>query len=657
MTKTIEQIHLVKLFNRLGFKGPDGGLCHGIVMTWISSVTIERESEFWERNNWLFKQIIADTPGDTFRERARAIHNDLKKALEAAGEIDIDDDKLREQTVKLYFEKINKNIEAFETFINKARDSAVLKKGKNLSIEEQQVFELLAFANTVELFLQPDTYHKQGLFESSTELRTLGQKDAAAVSRITQPKPLSDLGGLTEISKKYFIYDNNELQDYFTVLRDYLKSASTKNINIPILIAANKHAVGLRFDIKEDKWLLMDPNHMGEVWVSHDNIVKELKSAFFQENTPYMAFEISQYSSNSKKNEIDELNRSDSNEIKSFTAVQQEIKDAARRVAGTGETMLYYAAKNGDLEFAEALIKEGAISIQANKLYPQHAACAQGYVNIVELFNKYSDRFDLNIAGEAGTLPIDCALDQDQVLVVKELYKIKNDFDKNEHLNTAISKGSYRVVNYLLDIGVKPRAESISLATHNDSPDMFRLLLKHQNINTNQLSLIDAVLTVGCPSEDFLFKESNREMVFGKSVAKLHALDDGLSDTLLEESLSTGTERLTRYLVLKVAADLHKSEYAKDDIVSLKKDLTLSVLNSIYANELSSQINYELLKKIRMMTNDKIDSLGSYIQSLKSPVDSGDLFSNPRNVVLEKLIAKIDDYKKTQANKPNQVNS
>jgi len=281
-------------------------------------------------------------------------------------------------------------------------------------------------------------------------------------------------------------------------------------------------------------------------------------------------------------------------------------------------------------------------------------ACAYGRVKIVELFNKYSDRFDLNIAGETGTLPIDYALDNDQLIVVKELYKIKNDFNKNEHLNTAISKNCYGIVNYLLSSGVKPTVESLSQSTYCNSPELFRLLLEYQDINTSRLSLIDTILARSLNNE-FLFKENNRGIVFGKSTAKLHTLDNESNDTLLEESLSEGTERLTSYLVRKLAAELHKSEHAKYDITGLKKDLTLEILSAIYTNGLPPKMNYELLKKIRMVTNDGADGLRSYIQSLKLTIIEN-VFSSPHNVVLDNLIEKIDLYKSTQANKPTQSN-
>lgn len=129
------------------------------------------------------------------------------------------------------------------------------KKGKDLSEEDRDLLEILAFFDSLELYHLP--HHHTPLFNSQTMLI---QGDLNSITPFAGSKDLESKGGLASLHKELLLYNHYELIQYLNQLSSILENnQSLSNQPFGILLSSNHHAISLSYT-KNNGWRFMDIN-------------------------------------------------------------------------------------------------------------------------------------------------------------------------------------------------------------------------------------------------------------------------------------------------------------------------------------------------------------------------------------------------------------
>jgi ankyrin repeat protein len=360
------------------------------------------------------------------------------------------------------------------------------KKGKNLTKEDHELLDILAFYDGLALYHVPHRY--TDLFKAS-----YNQGAVEHISHFAASDKMIDRGGLEEIYSEPVIYTELEIKDYLDKLGAIL--ALTDGLAqepIGILFSSSTHAIATTY-VPGVGWQLMDINqYPSESFCLEDTltIAKKLVAGFKQVTgfkqhvkSPYIAFNVSLITAGldprrpQLKEQFDLFKKSHvlSKDMAcrrggvglawiaasyGHANVIAELKENGadlNEVNDDGMTPTYVAAQNGHVHVLIELKKGGAYLNKANNigLTPAYIAARQGHADVIVALKMGGA--DLNKASNEGETPAFTAADQGHAHVIAALIMGGADLNKADNMGLtpvwiAAHNGHLEVVRYLLSV-------------------------------------------------------------------------------------------------------------------------------------------------------------------------------------------------------------
>lgn len=388
---------VLNCFLKLGYSDVEG-VCHGISIRWLEACLLGEEHVFRERIKHL--------------ERIVSSGQDIVKLMEAVKE----------------------------------------KKGKNLSKEDEDLLDILAFFESLDLYHAP--YRHTELFGLSSDSN---QKNIAFHSDLAASDKINALGGLTQVYSQALIPDEAELKHYLDELGFIMQagSGSSKDV-IGVVLSSFNHTLAVTYK-PGNGWGFMDINQyppkvykVEETGQLAKMIIKGLNS---DPPSPYLALDASIYTT-TRNPQVYSLT-TQLGQFKSSHVMTQEM--ASREQNGMG--LAWIAARIGDVALISELAKHQVDLNKADKdgFTPAHLAVQHGDVALISELGKH--RVDFNKATKHGVTPAHLAAQQGDVAVIIELARHGVDFNKaNESGATpahlAAQNGHIAVITELAKHGV-----------------------------------------------------------------------------------------------------------------------------------------------------------------------------------------------------------
>ncbi|MDX1837286.1 ankyrin repeat domain-containing protein [Legionella taurinensis] len=360
------------------------------------------------------------------------------------------------------------------------------KKTPQLTIDApDNPWEITAFFDGVELYHQGSFYRH--LFESNKA--PLAQ-NASIIMPFVMPQ-VFDKNPIEAFKPFTGAYTRNELQNYFSSLRDTL----LKNPNqepIAMILGISTHVITVGYNPKKDMWYFIDPNRLPTQRIQGEDslIADKVLSAFSPFSTnptkTCTVFSTQIYTKN-KENINKPLARwQDSEqwkEIHCATAAKTTL------TCFDGTSWLFMAAREGDTDKMSELFKAGADPNQANSngTTPLYIALQFGHMDIVKQL--IENKVNINQTNKTGVTPLFMAAQHGHIHVVKLLIELKADVHKARDddltpLYIAAQNGHTEVVKLLLEHKADPNkahqcgATPLFAAAQNGHFDVVVLLLK-----------------------------------------------------------------------------------------------------------------------------------------------------------------------------------
>ncbi|HAT1796768.1 TPA: ankyrin repeat domain-containing protein [Legionella pneumophila] len=427
---------VLNCFLKLGYSDVEG-VCHGISIRWLEACLLGEEHVFHERIKHL--------------ERIVSSGQDIVMLMDAVKE----------------------------------------KKGKNLSKEDEDLLDILAFFDSLDLYHAP--YRHTELFGLSSDSN---QKNIAFHSDLAASDKINALGGLTQVYSQALIPDEAELKHYLDELGFIMQagSGSSKDV-LGVLLSSFNHTLAVTYK-PGNGWGFMDINQyppkvykVEETGLLAKMIIKGLNSV---PPSSYLALDASIYTT-TRNPQVYSLT-TQLGQFKSSHVITQEI--ASREQNGMG--LAWIAARIGDVALISELAKHQVDLNKADKdsFTPAHLAVQHGDVALISELGRH--QVDFNKAAKHGVTPAHLAAQQGDVAVIVELARHGVDFNKaNESGSTpahiAAQNGHVAVITELAKHGVdfnkanENGATPAHLAARNGHVAVIAELAKH-GVNFNKAS-------------------------------------------------------------------------------------------------------------------------------------------------------------------------
>jgi hypothetical protein len=391
---------VIELFLKLGYTKIEG-LCHGLAIRWLEACFLGEEGHYDARINRINKLVSS-------KEDIVQLVNVLKA-----------------------------------------------KKGKSLTKEDKELFDLLAFFDSVELYHSPGEH--SALFNrsyKSASIDIISQSDFASSDKIRSK------GGLAQIYSEPMILTTAELTKYLEDLGKVLQKDGVAKDTFGVVLTSINHSIALNYKPNVG-WGFMDINQYPAQFFKLDKpnavkiIAEKIMSGFdFNKKGGPIAFNASVITTQNSAS-IPKLTQ----KLKQFKETHIMTKELALRekegvglaliaaqqghvsvIADLGKykadlnkagfTPAYVAATNGHVAVIEELAKHKADLNKADKegCTPAYTAAAHGYFLVIAELAKH--KADINKAQKDGYTPAYIAANNGHVSVIKELAKHKVDLNK-----------------------------------------------------------------------------------------------------------------------------------------------------------------------------------------------------------------------------------
>ncbi|HAU3847400.1 ankyrin 3 [Legionella pneumophila] len=307
--------------------------------------------------------------------------------------------------------------------IVKLMDAVKEKKGKNLSAEDQDLLDIQAFFDSLDLYHMP--YRHTELFGLSSDSN---QKNIAFHSDLAASDKINALGGLSQVYSQALIPDEAELKHYLDELGFIMQagSGSRKDV-LGVLLSSFDHTLALTYK-PGNGWGFMDINqYPSKVFKTEETgllakmIIKGLNSV---PSSNYIALDASIYTT-TRNPQVYSLS-TQLGQFKSSHVITPEI--ASREQNGMG--LAWIAARIGDIALISELAKH---QIDLNKAEENgftlaHLAVQQGDVALISELARHG--VDFNKPAKHGVTTAHFSAQQGDVAVIAELAKYGVDFNK-----------------------------------------------------------------------------------------------------------------------------------------------------------------------------------------------------------------------------------
>ncbi|BCZ97797.1 hypothetical protein LEG80045_20530 [Legionella pneumophila] len=373
--------------------------------------------------------------------------------------------------------------------IVKLMDAVKEKKGKNLSKEDEELLDILAFFDSLDLYHTPYRHTELfGLSSNSNFTNIAFHSDFAASDKI------SALGGLTQVYSQALIPNEVELKHYLDELGFIMQagSGSSKDV-IGVVLSSFNHTLAVTYKPGEG-WGFMDINqYPSKVFKTEETgllakrIIKGLNSV---PPSSYLALDASIYTT-TRNPQVYSLT-TQLGQFKSSHVMTQEI--ASREQHGMG--LAWIAARIGDIGLILELAKHQVDLNKADKdgFTPAHLAVLHGDVTFISELARH--QVDFNKVTKHGVTPAHLAAQQGDVAVIAELARNGVNFNKtsrsgNTPAHLAAQNGHVAAIIELAKYGVdfnktNERGDtSAHLAARNGHVAVIAELAKH-GVNFNK---------------------------------------------------------------------------------------------------------------------------------------------------------------------------
>lgn len=167
---------------------------------------------------------------------------------------------LGDEAEEAFFNRIDYICEISIAEINSAIKLVKEKRGRNLTEDDKKLIDLLSFFEGIRLYLYP--FKHREVFGG----QFISQSDAERISSITSSIELSKNLNSQAISSLPIVYsklvtgNKRKLIDFFMHLKNFLIALSDENI--VLTLGSGFHRIGLRFNVKKNKWISVDANNL-----------------------------------------------------------------------------------------------------------------------------------------------------------------------------------------------------------------------------------------------------------------------------------------------------------------------------------------------------------------------------------------------------------
>ena len=381
------------------------------------------------------------------------------------------EDKLFEARIKRIEQLVESDVD-----IAQMVDTVKKKKGKNLTQEDHQLLDLIAFCESLALYQSPDKYRE--LFNSEN---TPIQIDYISSSVFASADKIRDRDGLIQAYSESMILTHSEIEHYLNELKKILQAFGSSNDIFGFVLGNCNHTIAMAYKPGVG-WGIMDINQYPAEFSKFDDalLAKKIITAF--SSKIHTAFNISLITTKkcSSLPKITEwLNR-----LKKKHIITKEI--ASREDNGIG--LAWLAAENGHASVIDELAMCEANLDKPNKIGlapihtatmtgqkstvealathgadlnaptsegapPVYLAAKAGHAPLIEVFARHGA--ELNKAHKNGFTPIITAVFEGLISTVEMLAKHKSDLDKENDkqkynpLHIAAEKGHTAIVEIL----------------------------------------------------------------------------------------------------------------------------------------------------------------------------------------------------------------
>lgn len=279
--------------------------------------------------------------------------------------------------------------------------------------EDSKYLEAAIFLRNVKLYFKPEDHHE--LFEKAAT-----QTSVEKISRVIKPLDSSHL--IKIYSHPEIVGSQTELHKSFEKLTATMRAAESKESKSnPIKermffsISSENHRIGLRYNPKDNVWILLDPNKLPRrERISPDKIADAVMKAF--PDKP--CFNVTAYTSSNNplplKQKFAQLKNEKLHSIDAKIATQLTHNNIG---------IAYIAAKNGDMQTLKKLAdiyrtREEAkrfleLERKDNGWTPAHTAAKNGHTEVISFMAQYNVNF-YHHSNAANINPISLALQNKQ---------------------------------------------------------------------------------------------------------------------------------------------------------------------------------------------------------------------------------------------------
>ncbi|RUR15455.1 ankyrin repeat domain-containing protein, partial [Legionella septentrionalis] len=267
---------------------------------------------------------------------------------------------------------------------------------EDLNQEEQEIFDILAFYESLAL------YHQPGAYPLFTE--GLAQGEIEQISPIAASDSILKKGGLQQIYSQAVILSSTEMAKYFDEMAAFLDKSLTPEQTVGFMLGNSNHAIALTYKTGEG-WTFMDINQYPPQAVKNDTnlLTTHIRLAFnFSYHTP---FKVKLFTTG------DHANLAQFREqFAEFKSAHNLSAEMIQRTGADAIDLAYIAAQDGD---TDTLLKLGEAGANFNKTYGKYKknlawlAAEKGHTKALKILADH--KVDLHKANVNGMTPMHAA--------------------------------------------------------------------------------------------------------------------------------------------------------------------------------------------------------------------------------------------------------
>lgn len=291
-------------------------------------------------------------------------------------------------------------------------------------IAQLKTTDILAFFDGLQLYQQPDEYLR--IFGGN-----ISQFKPATLSPFTTSKKITDDGGLFQLDHYFSHYTTGEIKSFLSLLQTHAGQSK-----IAMSFSSNDHRIGVCYDGRINKWLLIDANQLPIHEVSLEDLSKRIFAAHSVNSPIFDSLPISMrvYASGKEQKNIARVLKTLQKD-KLFTPLQTITVEKTQHINTDQETLLHLAAQYGHPQsthtMLNAMMIDPNVKCKVGKT-PLYIAADHGHDDVVDelLKNKKKHHADPYLACNDKINPVTIAAIRGHVSILTLFSKYNIDLFK-----------------------------------------------------------------------------------------------------------------------------------------------------------------------------------------------------------------------------------